>query len=54
MSKFKFEVRDSLFPQVFKGEIEAVSKEDAERILKEDYAHELDTTEDEITVTFVD
>ena len=54
MKKFKFQVKDSFFPQVFNGEVEANSQEEAEQIIKEEYAYELDTTEDDIIVTFID
>ena len=47
---FKYQVKDDFFPQTFEGEIEAPSKEDAERQLKEEYAYELDTIESSISV----
>lgn len=52
MKLYKFKVKDSYFPQIFNGEVYANSRKDAEQIVKDDYASELDTTADEIIVEF--
>lgn len=53
MLKFKFEVRDDFFPQVFKGEIEAKNKADALNQITEIYASELGTVAEALKVTLV-
>lgn len=51
MKKFTFSVKDSFFPQVFNGEWEATTIQEAEKEIRDEYAYELDTTPEELTVT---
>jgi uncharacterized membrane protein YgaE (UPF0421/DUF939 family) len=51
MKTFSFTVKDTFFPQTFKGEIQAESIEAAKEIILEDYAYELDTDPSELNVT---
>lgn len=50
MNLYKFEVTDNFFPSTFEGETKADNKDSAIQDLKETYAMELGTTEDEIEV----
>ena len=50
MKKFNFEVTDGFFPSTFEGETEALNIEEATSELKEWYAMELGTAEEEIQV----
>lgn len=50
MTLFTFKVKDDFFPIIFEGEIEADTVQAAVEQLKDEYAHELDTTSDHIEV----
>jgi len=53
MKKFHFEVSDGFFPQKFSAIFEGNTQQEAETECREWYAHELGTSEDELTVELI-
>lgn len=51
LKTYAFQLRDSFFPQVFEGTIKSTSLVKAKKEVLDQYAYELDTTIDELTIT---
>jgi hypothetical protein len=54
MKTFSFTCKDSFFPQSFNGTIQADSIQEATQLIKEEYALNLDTTQEEIEVISIE
>jgi hypothetical protein len=54
MKTFSFTCKDSFFPQSFNGTIQADSIQEATQLIKEEYALNLDTTQEEIEVVSIE
>lgn len=51
LKTYSFKLKDSFFPQSFSGTIQAESIQQANDNIKEEYAANLGTTEEDITIT---
>lgn len=51
MKTYKFSVKDDIFPQVYEGDIQANSPQEAENQIRDEYAYILDTEMDALIVT---